>query len=263
MQKHKLNTKKRILRIKRKKQTNKRQYGGDVVSSVTNNNTVNKIMEQVKSQRKMDLGKLEIVQKVQNLLSGLFLKATDNLAKLANVDINNPIATDQKLQQIKEALINPANKEKLKEIIGELSKNGAIAIQAASPFIKEFLDKLVPIGTKTMSQWGEAIVKIGLNTATEIPGIGILVGTIRSIGNVGDAIAASTNAAAEIVTSYSDALNGAFLNFKKMTQENSDRLNNINKSISDFKQTPLNPQGIATNMMYRGGGGKYSRRRHY
>ena len=243
MQKKKLKiskTKKNKLLFNRKKQTNKRQYGGDVLSSVSNNNTVNKIMEQVKSERKMDLGKLEIVQKVQNLLSGLFLKATDNIAKLANVDINDSSSIDQKLDKIKNILLNPENKEKVKKIISELSTQGIIAIQAASPFLQEFLDKGIVIGTKTLSEIGESIVKIGFNTATEIPGVGILVGTIRSIGNAGDAITASTNAAAQLVTNYSDALNGSLINFKKLSQENSDRLNNINKSITEFKQVPLN-----------------------
>jgi len=280
MPKNKLKTKKCKLQIRRKKLTNKIKYdgvGGDnLVSSVTNNNTVNKIMEQVKSERKMDLGKLEVVQKLQTLLSGLFLKATDNIAKLANIDINDPTSIEKKLEQIKSVLLNPANKERVKKIISDLSTQGIIAIQAASPFLQEFLDKGVTIGTKTLSEISQAIVKIGFNTATEIPGVGILVGTIRSIGNAGDAIAASTNAAAQLVTNYSDALNGSLLNFKILSQENSDRLNNINKSINDFKQTPLNmtknissqlPQVATSNiMMYQGGKHKqykkYSIRRH-
>jgi hypothetical protein len=275
MPKNKLKTKKLILGFKRKKQTNKRQYGGEVLNNATNNNTVNKIMEQVKSARKMDLGKIEIVQKVQGLLTGLFLKATENIAKLANININDPSSIEQKLEQIKSVLVNPANKERVKKIMDELSKEGIIAIQAASPFLQDFLDKGVNIGTKTLSEIGEAIVKIGLNTAEEIPGVGILIGTIRSIGNGGEAITSATNAAAQVVTSYSDALNGAILNFKKITQESSDRLNNINKSINDFNQTPLNmtknissqlPQ-VATNMMmYQGGKHnrykKYSRRKN-
>lgn len=269
MPKNKLKTKKCKLQIRRrKKMTNKIKYGGgggvgdNLVSSVTNNNTVNKIMEQVKSERKMDLGKLEVVQKLQTLLSGLFLKATDNIAKLANVDINDPTSVDQKLDKIKNMLINPANKEKFKKIMDELNKEGIIAIQAFSPFLQEFFNKVVPIGTKTLSDIGESIVKIGLNTAEEIPGVGILIGTIRSIGNAGEAITSSTNAAAKIVTAYSDSLNGAILNLKKITQENNDRLNNINKSITDFKQTPLNltknissqlPNVVASNMMFKGG----------
>jgi hypothetical protein len=263
MPKHSLKTKKNKLRIKRKKLTYKKQYYGGDALNTANSNAVNKIMEQVKSERKLDLGNMEILQKTQNLLKGLFLQATESIAKIANVNINNPISTDQKLQQIKEALINPANKEKLKEIISELSKNGAIAIQAASPFIKEFLDKLVPIGTKTMSQWGEAIVKIGLNTATEIPGVGILVGTIRSIGNAGEAIAASTNAAAEIVTSSSDAIKGAIMNYKKITQENMGRLNNINTSINEFQKPLQLPQQLvtSTNMIRGGKYNRYSRRK--
>jgi hypothetical protein len=264
-----MKTKRHKLHNKRKKRTYRNSnnyktyrryklYGGDGLSTPNqNNNSINQIMEQVKAQRKVDLGNNEIIQKMQNLLKGFFIQATEKIAKLANVDINDSTLMDAKLDQIKNALNNPNNKEKLKEITNELSKNAAVVIQAASPFLNELVDKIVPIGTKTLSEIGEAIVKIGLNTVEEIPGVGILVGTIRSIGNAGEAIAASTNAAAEVVTIVSDALKGSIMNYNKIAQENAGRLNNINKSINQFKQTPLNvgknmasqiPQSVASTM---------------
>lgn len=255
-----MRTKRHKLHNKRKKRTSKnykthktykryKLYGGDVLNTPNQpNNSINQIMEQVKSQRKFDLGNNEIVQKIQNLLKGFFIQATEKIAKLANVDINDPSGMDKKLDQIKNVLINPTNKEKLKEITNELSKNAALVIQSASPFLNEFIDKIVPIGTKTLSEIGEAIVKIGLNTAEEIPGVGILVGTIRSIGSAGEAIASSTNAASEVITTVSDALNGSIMNYKKIAEENAGRLNNINKSINEFQKTPLRPLNIGKNI---------------
>jgi len=257
-----MKTKRHKLQNKRKKRTYKtsnnsktyktykryKLYGGDILSTPNqNNNSINQIMEQVKAQRKVDLGNNEIIQKIQNLLKGFFIQATDKIAELAKVDINDTSGMDKKLDQIKNVLNNPVNKEKLKEIVGELSKNAALVIQSASPFLNELVEKIIPIGTKSLSEIGEAIVKIGLNTAEEIPGVGILIGTIRSIGNAGEAIAASTNAAAEVVTIVSDALKGSIMNYNKIAQENIGRLNNINKSINEFKQTPLN-LGIGKNM---------------
>lgn len=257
-----MKTKRHKLQNKRKKRTYRtsnnsktyktykryKLYGGDILSTPNqNNNSINQIMEQVKAQRKVHLGNNEIIQKIQNLLKGFFIQATEKIAELAKVDIKDPGVMDKKLDQIKNVLNNPVNKEKLKEIVGELSKNAALVIQSASPFLNELVEKIIPIGTKSLSEIGEAIVKIGLNTAEEIPGVGILIGTIRSIGNAGEAIAASTNAAAEVVTIVSDALKGSIMNYNKIAQENIGRLNNINKSINEFKQTPLN-LGIGKNM---------------
>jgi hypothetical protein len=205
-----------------------KMYGGD--------NDVSQIMEQVKSQRKVDLGNIEIIKNLKTLLQGLFLKATQQIASMANVDLSNPVLIEQKLEQIKTALYNPKNKEKLKEIITELSKNGVIAIQAASPFLKEFSDKVLEIGSKNLSEWGEAIVKIGLNTAQEVPGVGILIGAIRSIGNIGEAVTSSVNSASQLITAAADSINGSILNYKKIAKENMQRMNNINQSINEFQQ---------------------------
>ncbi len=215
-------------------------YGGDD-SKINNDKAISNIMDQVKAERKLNLGNNELIQKTKLLLQKLFINATDQIANMANVDLKSPGAVEEKLNQIKLALINPQNKEKLKQIISELGKNGIIVLQAASPFLKELADKVIDIGTKTYSKIGESIVKIGLNTVEEIPFWGILVGTIRNISNAGEAISAGTNAFSEIVTNSSDAIKATILNYNRIAKENGTRLNNINTSINEFNKPNIPP----------------------
>ena len=75
---HKLHNKrkKRTYRTSKSYKTYERYklYGGDVLSTPNQpNNSIKQIMEQVKSQRKVNLGNNEILQKIQNLLKGFFI----------------------------------------------------------------------------------------------------------------------------------------------------------------------------------------------
>ena len=260
--KNSLKTKKKKLRIKKRKQISykKPYYGGDILNKV-NNNDVKKIMDQVKLEGKFNLGNIELVQKAESLLKGLFLQATENLAKLANIDIKDSKSVDEKLSQIKEALVNPENKEKLKIIISEFAIDASIALKALSPFLQEFSKDIVPILTKTASDVGESIVKVGLNTAGAVPGIGIMIGIIRNMGNIGDAITSGTNAATEILKTSSDAIKGTLMNYRKLSEENMGRINNINTSINDFQKSSQIPTNSLLNIsqnMIRGGG-KYKK----
>lgn len=235
------------MNVKKTKKRNKHSYktyyvvGGDGTSDPNIIGlTTQDIMNKVKSEREFNLGNSEIVKKSINLLKGLFVTATERIAKLANVNIDDSSDINTKLDEIKQALINPENKEKLRQIVSQLAENGAIIIQAGSPFFKEFMEKAVNIGTKTLSEIGESIVKIGLNVSEEIPGLGILIGTIRSLSNAGEAFVASTNAMSEIITASSDAINAASMNYKKIMDEKKQSMNRIQNSISNFTQPMTN-----------------------
>jgi hypothetical protein len=232
-------TKKKFHSIKRKKNSYKYKINGGN-NYVDDASTTQNIMNKVKSERELDLGNMEIVKRTSNLLKGLFVTATERIAKLANVNISDSSDVNSKLDEIKEALGNPKNKEKLKQIVSELADNGIIAIQAASPFFKEFMEKAVDIGTKTAAEVGESIVKIGLNVSEEIPGVGILIGTIRSLSNAGEAFLSSTNAVSEIITASSDAINAASMNYTKIIEDKKKSMNRIQNSINHFTQ-PMTP----------------------
>jgi hypothetical protein len=217
-----------------------RLIGGD---SLSNDNNASQIMNEVKKERKfnMDLGNIPMFKKSSELAEGLTIKGIEHLGILLGVDLSNTQSINEKLNQIKIALADPKNKEKVKEIVSEAAKVGAVAIEAASPFIKPLLDKTVELGSDALTKMSEAAVKIGLNTAEEIPGVGVVIGTVRSLSNAGEAFAAATNAASEVVTTTSDSINAATKNFERLMKEKMNSVNRINDSLNKFQQ-PFNGQ---------------------
>jgi len=219
-----------------------RSVGGD---SLSNDNNANEIMNEVKNERKsnINLGNIPMFKKTGELAEGLTIKGIENLGMLLGVDLSNSQSINEKLTQIKIALADPKNKEKVKEIVSEAANVGAVAIEAASPFIKPLVDKTVELGSDALAKMGEAAVKIGLNTAQEIPGVGVVIGTVRSLSNAGEAFAAASNSASEIVTASSDTINAATKNFERLMKEKMNSMNRINESVSRFQQ-PFTGQKI-------------------
>jgi hypothetical protein len=193
------------------------------------------------------LGDSEVMDKVVDLSEGLAIKTIDNTASMFGVDLNNSENFKEKLEDIKNVLDNPENKELLNDIAGEVSEIGVVALQAAKPFVNELItevsDKLGVIG----NEFGETGVKVALNTLNEIPGYGVIVGTIRSASNIGEAILASTNATAEVITTVSDTTNATLQNFDNLLKEKGDVLARTSESINKFSENMKNmPSTINT-----------------
>ena len=158
----------------------------------------------------------------------------EGMGELAGVDLENPSEVGDKLDSINQSLTNPENRKKMEEIARNAAEVGAIALEAAEPFTKPLIDQTVEAGGHALSQMGEAGVKVLLNTAEEIPGVGVVLGTVRSLSNIGEAILSSINAGAEVITSSSDSLNAAVKNFDRLIQEKGDVLERTKQSIVDF-----------------------------
>jgi hypothetical protein len=221
--------------------------GGSLTNEKNENNAnANEIMNEVKKERKFNaasLGSIPVIKKTGELAEGLTLKGVDKLGTLLGINFSDSRSVNEKLDQIKLALADPKNKEKIKDIVSEAAKVGAIAVEAASPFIQPLVNKSIAVGSEAMSKIGEAAVKIGLNTAEEIPGVGIVIGTVRSLSNAGEAIAAASSAASEVVTASSDTINAATKNFERLMKEKMNSMNRINDSLDKFQQ-PFNGQKI-------------------
>ena len=182
------------------------------------------------------LGDSKVMDKVVDLSEGVALKTIDNTANILGIDLDNSEKFKDKLEDIKNVLDNPENKELLKDIAGEVSEVGVVALQAAKPFVNELItevsDKLGVIG----NEFGETGVKVALNTLEEIPGAGVVIGTIRSVSNIGEALLASSNATAEIVTKASDTVNASLQNFDNLLKEKGDVLARTTESINKFSE---------------------------
>ena len=241
---HKFNNKK--TKCHKNRYYKNRLIGGNDLSTDEN---ANEIMNEVKNERKFkfpSLGNLSsptfkidnfpILKKTTDLVEGLTIKGIDHLAILLGVDFSNSQSISDKLEQIKLAINDPKNKEKVREIVNEAAQVGAVAIEAAEPFIKPLVDKTTELGNEALSKIGESAVKIGLNTAEEIPGVGVVLGTVRSLSDAGEAFLSASNAANEVITTTSDSINAATKNFERLMKEKMNGLNRINDSVNKFQQ---------------------------
>jgi len=196
----------------------------------------------------MNLGDSKVMQKVVDLSEALAIKTIDNTSEFLNIDLKDSEQLQKRLEEIKVVLNDPKNKELMREVVANFAQVGIVALDAAKPFIDDLIDeifeKLKVVGT----EFGEAGVKIALNTLEEIPGYGVIIGTIRSASNAAEAVLASSNAFSEVVTKTSDTINASVQNFDKLMKEKGDLINRTTESINKFSENMKSmPTNINTN----------------
>jgi hypothetical protein len=109
-----------------------------------------------------------------------------------------------------------------------------------APYIKPLEDKVMENVREVGEELGSSAVKIGLNTAEEIPGVGIIIGTLRSLDQATKAGLSTINAASEVTKDTADTINASAKNFKRLFDEKIKIGDRINSSISNF----TNPQNL-------------------
>ena len=198
-----------------------------------------------------DLGDSEIIQKSAQLAEGVTLNTLDTMGKFVGVDLEDPASLQQKIDNLKQTLSNPETTQKLMEL-------GGIAVEATAPFTKPLIEKSVEAGKEALSEMGEAGVKVLLNTAEEIPGVGVLIGTIRSISNIAEAAISSINAGSEVIKSSSDTINESTKYFNQLVKEKTDVLNRTSDSVNEFTQGGggLQKGGLQKGGLLKGGSRK-------
>ena len=197
---------------------------------------IEKIKQEVQDEKNSN-----ILGKSSEFAQGVAANAIENVGNLIGVDLDDPNLIEE-------------NKEKIKQISENAAEIGSIVAESVEPFTKPLIDKTIKAGTEAASKIGEAGVKVALNTATEIPGVGIIVGSIRSLGNIGDAVVSSVNAGSEVITSASDTINASVKNFDRLIKEKGDVLNRTKASIDEFTggfRTKKNRKNIRMNRKTR------------
>jgi hypothetical protein len=182
---------------------------------------------------KMKEGAINIATKGVTLAEGLAEKGIEKAGNVVGVDVTRPELIENKLRQMESIISNPVIKE-------EIGKIGVIAGESVTPYIKPLEDKVMKNVRDVGEELGSSAVKIGLNTAEEIPGVGIIIGTLRSIDQATKAGLSSINAASEVVKDTADTINASTKNFKRLFDEKMKIGDRINSSISNF----TNPQNL-------------------
>ena len=218
-----------------------------IPSPVVNNNPMDELTQKIQAEHSLsnflpnfNLGDSKVLAKIVQLSEALMMKTIDNTAQYFNIDLNDSDQFKRRLEELKMILNDPKNKELMKEVVANFAQVGVVALQASEPFIdklvSDIFDKLSIMG----SEFGEAGIKIGLNTLEEIPGYGIIIGTIRSANNAAEAVIASTNTASEIMTVAADTTNASLQNFDKLLKEKGDLLARTTESINQFSENMKN-----------------------
>lgn len=225
-------------------------YGGYSNTNLNNNLNINhnieKINQQVQNENSLknllpsiqmpstSLADSEIIKKSVDLAEGVGVKALEGIGNTVGIDITNPNQVNEKLRQIKETITDPRNIEQMKDIASNVAEIGAVGIEAAKPFLDPLIETTVDKFKTAASEIGEAGVKIALNTAEEIPGVGIVVGTIRNLSNAGEAGLAAVNAGSEVIKTASDSINAATKNFNRLIKEKGDLIKRTQDSVDRF-----------------------------
>jgi hypothetical protein len=254
-----LKTKKRVKRNKLCKKNTARLCRGYIYGGDSNSDNASDI-EALKNEKAADELQKKIAEdhsltnlmpsfnlgesKLMNVATNLTEMGIEQASGLVGIDLTNDEQTNLQLSKMKDTLSDPANQEQIKEIAQNASKIGLVALEAAEPFaeplIKETVDKLKIAG----NELGEAGVKILLNTAEEIPGVGVAIGTARSLDTAAQAALSTINTSSEIITATSDSINGAIQNFNRLIKEKGELADRTSKSINDFTNKSA---AVATN----------------
>jgi hypothetical protein len=237
-----------IKRIRTKKNRKYRKknksfkFGGADISP--GDNSMDELTQKIQGEHSLgnflpnfNLGDSNVIKKIVELSEALTMKTIDNTAAYFNVDLNDSEQFKRRLEELKLILNDPKNKELMKEIIANFAQVGIVALEAAEPFMNKLISDIFEKLTIMGNEFGEAGIKIGLNTLEEIPGYGVIIGTIRSVSNAAEAVIASSNTASEIMTIAADTTNASIQQFDKLLKEKGDLLNRTTESINKFSES--------------------------
>ena len=214
---------------------------------------------------KIKEGAINIASEGVILAEGLAEKGIEKAGNVVGVDVTRPELITNKLHQMENIISNPAIKE-------EIFKIGEIASESVAPYIKPLEDKVIENAKEVGQELGSSAVKIGLNTAEEIPGVGIIIGTLRSLDQAAKAGLSTINAASEVVKDTADTANATAKKFKRLFDEKMKIGDRINNSISNFTnpknllskvKSPLKTQGGSNKKKYNNKFKKHTSKNKY
>lgn len=246
-----------------------------------------KLAEEIQSEHPGIVG--PAVNLVSTTANNVASAAITGASDLLGVNLASKDSVNNALEKEIKVLSDPETKEHIQEVIGEGAQVLATGLEAAQPAINQLVETTTEAVEKSAEKIGNAGINIALNTLEEIPMLGVLVGTIRSVDKAIAAGQSVVNAGSEIVTASGDAVNQVTHNIEDATKkfvpalpntdisvlpevpdvkgdlekkmkdkvtEKTKILNKVGGSIAEFKDSTLNPEKLLSQY-----GGKTRRRR--
>jgi hypothetical protein len=202
-----------------KTRKNRRKIVGGFKYQNQNNNqqAIEEIEEKIQKQNELpSIEEIPVIGKAVDLAEGVAVNALDKTGELIGVDIDNPGSINQKLTNISNAISNPDNVEKIKEIGKKVGRYGSVLVEASQPFLDKFVDKTLPIVTRGV----EKAVNAGTRALTGVAETfaGPFVAFPMTVVDSLRATNAAVNAGSELVEGVSEAVQGTQENFERLTK---------------------------------------------
>ncbi len=210
------------------------------LSKLTNLNLSSKLDKITSSQPFKNLS-----SQAEKLAVGTAENVISGVGCLVGVDLKNP-EIGKKLDEINSSLTNKDNLDKMREVVANAAEAGEIAVEAAEPLIDPLTKLVSDTAEKIGTNFSEAAVKVALNTVEEIPGYGIIAGTIRSALNTGDAIAGSVEAASEALEATNELGKTFSRKIKQIVRDKENVLDRTSDTIQKYEKSAI-PADIKVN----------------
>ena len=206
----------------------------------------------------------QMMEDASTITKGVVANTLETAGDLVGIDIDNPKAVNEKLEDIKETLSDPKNTEEIKEIVAEAAKKGAVVVEAASPLIDPLAEKALDVGGKTAIKMADTGTTIFWNFVKEIPGVGLAYSLLQDASKIGEAGSAVVNATAELTTDTADSSVVFKKNLEELQKEGADTENRASESVKEFENPiPTVPPTTVTEESVKKGGKKTTKKKNF
>jgi len=194
------------------------------------------------------------IKVAKNLANKAASLAFSGINSLTGVNIEDKESTNNALENAYNTLSDP-----------EVQENISRVFDASTPAINKFMEKTTDAIEKSADKVGEAAISVALNTVASVPGVGAVIGAIRSLDKGAQAAQSVFNSMADTTTAAGDAayeikhnlnnpqslaMTGGIANMELKMKNKINERNNIQKfvggSIAEFQDTTLNPEKFKT-----------------
>ena len=141
------------------------------------------------------------------------------------------------LEKTSEKLEDPQFQEDLKIAAANIADKASIVLDAADKPINKLVDKSVVIGEKLGEKLASSAVKIGLNAAGIIPGVGEVLNAVRVVDDVAKAGLAVADAGAQGIEMSADTVSETLNAIQEKIDQAENVLDRTTGSVTDFVDT--------------------------
>lgn len=210
------------------------QTGGTLINGITNSsmNVMNSSMNTVK---KDPLALNKIKNMVGNMMENGGVKVIEKIGDTIGIDTNTPTTSiESKLSLLNQALKNPQNVQKMKELAQNATLVGTTVLQASKPLLQKFIDTTVPVAVDGMQKAIKAGIATGVNVAEDF--LGPIIGIPRTVLSATEALNASVNVGANVLTGISETIEGTKANYNTLMNQKNQKNQQMNQQMNSINK---------------------------